>query len=53
MKTYLALFDKKATELCGRENDVEKLVPKMLKTLPKRAGGHFIVGMNLKARYLK
>ena len=53
MKNYLAFFDKKATELCGRENDVEKIVATMLKTLPKRAGGHFIVGMNLKARYLK
>ncbi len=52
MKTYLALFDKKAKELCPMEKDIEKLTAAMLQALPKRAGGEFIVPMNLQARYL-
>ncbi len=53
MKTYLSVFDKKATELSAVEKDVEKLTSAMLKVVPKCTNGDFIVPMNLKARYLK
>ena len=52
MKVYLKVFDKEATELSAVENDVEKLTSAMLKILPKRSNGDFIVPMNLKTRYL-
>lgn len=52
MKTYLTIFDKKAKELSVKEKDIEKLASEMLKVLPKRSNGDFIVQMNLKARYL-
>ena len=53
MKAYLPIFDKKAKELSAGEKDLEKLTAAMLEVLPKRAGGDFIVTMNLKTRYLK
>lgn len=53
LKAYLPIFDKKAKELSGKEKDIDKLTAAMLKVLPQRAGGDFIVTMNLKARYLK
>jgi glyoxylase-like metal-dependent hydrolase (beta-lactamase superfamily II) len=53
MKAYLPFFDKKAKELSAGEKDLGKLTAAMLKVLPKRAGGEFIVEMNLKSRYLK
>lgn len=52
MKIYLKIFDKKATELSAVEKDVEKLTLAMLKAVPKRSDGDFIVTMNLKSRYL-
>ncbi len=52
LKTYLKIFDKKAKELSAAEKDIEKLTSAMLKAIPKRANGDFIVTMNLKARYL-
>jgi glyoxylase-like metal-dependent hydrolase (beta-lactamase superfamily II) len=52
MKAYLPFFDKKAKELSAGEKDLGKLTAAMLKVLPKRAGGEFIVTMNLKTRYL-
>ncbi|WP_020589025.1 MBL fold metallo-hydrolase [Desulfobacter curvatus] len=52
LKAYLPFFDKKAKELSAGEKDVEKLTAAMLEVLPKRAGGDFIVTMNLKTRYL-
>jgi len=52
MKTYLTIFDKKATELSAVEKDVEKLTSALLKVIPERSNGEFIIPMNLKARYL-
>lgn len=52
LKAYLPFFDKKAKELSAKEKDVKKLTVAMLEVLPKRAGGDFIVTMNLKTRYL-
>lgn len=53
MKTYLSFFDEKAKELSAKESNPEKLAQEMLKILPKRSGGDFIVGMNIKMRYVK
>lgn len=52
MKSYLVTFDKLARKLSAKGNDVEKMTEVLLKTLPKRAGGHYIVGFNLRTRYL-
>ena len=52
MKSYLAIFDEKAKELSAQEKDVEKLASEMLKVVPKRSNGDFIIQMNLKSRYL-
>jgi hypothetical protein len=52
MKTYLTLFDKEATQMCASESDAEKIAKTLLTTLPQRAGGRFIVGLNLQTRYL-
>ncbi len=52
MKTYLNIFDKKAKELSAGEKDIEKLTSAMLKVIPEKSDGDFIVPMNLKARYL-
>lgn len=52
MKAYLPFFDKKAKEFSAVEKDIGKLTAAMLEVLPKRAGGDFIVTMNLKTRYL-
>ncbi len=52
MKNYLTIFDKKATELSAVEKNAEKLTSAMLKVIPKRSDGDFIVSMNLKTRYL-
>nr|WP_320191201.1 MBL fold metallo-hydrolase [uncultured Desulfobacter sp.] len=53
MKSYLSFFDKQATKLSAGGNDAEKIAEALLKMLPKRSGGRFIVGYNLKTRYLK
>jgi len=53
MKAYLPFFDKKAKELSAVEKDLGKLTAAMLEVLPRRAGGDFIVTMNLKTRYLR
>lgn len=53
MKEYLAFFDAKAKELCATMSDPAQISAEMLKVLPKRADGAFIVGMNIGARYLK
>jgi len=53
MKTYLSVFNKQATELCAGANDAGKLAAKMLKTLPERSGGRFLVEVNLRSRYIK
>ncbi len=53
MKSYLSLFDKQATKLSAGGNDAEKIAQTLLKILPKRSGGHFIVGYNLKPVTLK
>lgn len=53
MKEYLVLFDAKAKELCATMQDPAKISVEMLKVLPERKDGAFIVGMNIGVRYLK
>ena len=53
MKKYLVVFDLKAKELCSKSDDLKYIVPEMLKTLPTRQGGDFLVGSNIEMRYLK
>jgi len=43
---------KKAKELSAGEKDIEKLISALLKVIPEKSEGDFIVRMNLKDRYL-
>jgi len=52
MKEYLALFDAKALELTATMSDPAEISAEMLKVLPQRKDGAFIVGMNIGMRYL-
>jgi cyclase len=53
MKAYLVMFDMKAKELCSQSSDMKYVYAEMLKALPAREGGDWIVGANLQMRYLK
>lgn len=53
MKSYLEIFDKKARELSAAESDPAKLSEALLKVIPHRSSGAFLVNMNVKSRYLK
>jgi len=52
MKDYLLLFDNKARELAAKSQDVEAVSAQLLKILPKRSMAEWMVGYNLKERYL-
>lgn len=52
MKEYLTLFDSKARELAAGSQDVDAIAAQMLKILPKRSLAEWMVGFNLKSRYL-
>ena len=53
MKAYLAAFDRNAKSLCATSQDVEKITAEMLKRLPQRKYGQFLVSANIQGRYLK
>lgn len=53
MQEYLKIFDEKAKKLSAKIQDPQKLAEEMIKVLPKRTNGDFIIGFNLQARYLK
>lgn len=53
MKEYLTLFDRTARELAATTQDVDALSGQMLKVLPRRSMAEWMVGYNLKMRYLK
>ncbi len=53
MKAYLAAFDRNAKKLCATSSDVELITNEMIKVLPPRADGAFIVKANIQVRYLK
>ena len=52
MKAYLTAFDRNAKNLCAAQTDIEQIVAEMIKRLPPRADGHFLVQANIQARYL-
>lgn len=51
MKEYLATFDARARELSATVKDPKLLAEEMLKVLPLRKDGAFIVEMNINTRY--
>lgn len=53
MKTYLQLFDENAKKLCAIHNNAETVKEEMVKVLPRRNGGEFIIPMNLTMRYIQ
>jgi len=52
MKDYLLQFDGKARELAAKSQDSEAVAAELLKVLPKRAMGEWMVAFNVKSRYL-
>lgn len=52
MKEYLILFDSKAHELAAGSQDADAIAAQMLKILPKRSMAEWMVGFNLKGRYM-
>jgi glyoxylase-like metal-dependent hydrolase (beta-lactamase superfamily II) len=53
MKEYLLLFDAKARELAAASQDEKAVAAQMLNILPKRSMAEWMVGYNVKSRYLK
>ena len=53
MKEYLLLFDAKARELAAGSQDADAITAEMKKVLPKRALAEWMIGFNLKSRYLR
>ncbi|SNB46740.1 MBL fold metallo-hydrolase [Geobacter sp. DSM 9736] len=54
MKEYLALFDAKARELtAGGSGDAEAIAASLKQILPKRSQADWMIGFNLKSRYLR
>ncbi len=53
MKEYIAIFDRKAKELAAKgADDPEAAVAEMKKNLPERTRGEWLIGANLKIKYL-
>ncbi len=53
MKEYLVAFDAKAKELCAKSGDLASIKAELLKTLPARSEGAFLIDSNLQMKYLK
>lgn len=53
MKEYLLLFDVKARELAVVSQDADVVTAEMKKVLPKRTLADWMIGYNLKSRYLQ
>lgn len=52
MKEYLALFDKTARELSANGMEADAIAAELIKRLPKRALAEWMVGYNVKSRYM-
>ena len=52
MKDYLQLFDSKARQLASGSQDADAIAAELLKILPKRAMAEWMVGYNVKSRYI-
>lgn len=53
MKEYLTIFDAKATELAAKSDDAEQITAELLKVLPTRAGGAFLITSNVHMKYMR
>jgi glyoxylase-like metal-dependent hydrolase (beta-lactamase superfamily II) len=53
MKEYLTLFDQKAREFAATSQDVDVIAAQFLKILPKRNMAEWMVGYNVKSRYIR
>lgn len=52
MKAYLLQFDRQAKKLAATGGDAEAVTAEMVKTLPQRAEGVWLITANLKMKYL-
>ncbi len=52
MQAYLLAFDRTARELAAKGLDVDAISAELLQQLPKRSQAEWMVGYNVKARYL-
>lgn len=52
MKAYLTAFDHHARILCAASTNLEQITAEMIKRLPQRADGHFLIQANIQGRYL-
>jgi len=53
MKEYLVMFDKQAKELASKSKDAKYIETELLKILPKKSRGEFLVPSNIKMKYLE
>jgi cyclase len=53
MRSYLIAFDSKAKELAAHSNDAKAIAAEMLKSLPVRAQGQWMIPVNIQIKYLK
>ena len=52
MKEYLLLFDKTAKVLAATSQDADAITAQLLKIMPKRSLAEWMVGYNVKSRYI-
>jgi len=53
MKEYLILFDARARELAAGTQDADAIAAELKKVLPKRSLAEWMIGFNMKSRYIK
>lgn len=53
MKEYLLQFDKKARELAATSKDADFIAAELKKSLPQRSMADWMIGYNVKSRYLE
>lgn len=53
MREYLIAFDKKAAELCANSGDIGYVFAEMIKSLPHRDEGEFLIKANIQGKYLR
>ncbi|MCP4105430.1 MAG: MBL fold metallo-hydrolase [Desulfobacteraceae bacterium] len=53
MKEYITTFDKHAKKLVSESKDEKFIETELLKVLPKKSGGHFLILPNIKMKYLQ
>ncbi|MBI5016048.1 MAG: MBL fold metallo-hydrolase [Deltaproteobacteria bacterium] len=52
MKAYLVTFDQKAREMAAAGADADAIVAELTKILPARSQGEWMIGANVKGKYL-